>query len=212
MLNKIEIMCKYCPEKVIKCLFLLQVIKKELESLISGISISLGGSYKGFKILMYRKTAILPVLMILFMLSACVQSKVDQQLVASPDPVALRLANAVDQASVALKTLASIEQARNPNVQIESVAGAPQELQRVIAIEWIGPIEPIVRKAAEKAGYNFQINGNAPSTPIIISISSREKQVVEVLRDIGLQAGRRADIVVDIESKTVELNYASVSG
>jgi len=161
---------------------------------------------------MYRRTAVVSVMLVLLMLTACIQPKVDQQLVASPDPVALRLANAVDQASVALKTLASIEQSRNPNIQIESVAGAPQELQRVMTIDWTGPIEPITKKVADRAGYSFQINGNSPSTPIIISVTSREKQVVEMLRDIGLQAGRRADIVVDIEKKTVELNYVSISG
>jgi len=170
------------------------------------------GINRGYLISMYRKTTVLSVLSILFMLTACMQTKVDQQLIASPDPVALRLANAADQASVALKTLASIEQSRNPNVQIDSVAGAPQELQRIMVIDWVGPIEPITRKVADKAGYKFQVNGNSPTTPIIISVSSREKKVIEMLRDIGLQAGRRADIVVDIESKTVELNYASVSG
>jgi len=161
---------------------------------------------------MYRKTAVWSALSILFILTACAPPKVDQQLVASPDPVALRLANAVDQASVALKTLASIEQTRNPNTQIESVAGAPQELQRVITMDWVGPIEPIAKRVSEKAGYKLQVNGNAPAIPIIISISSREKQVIEMLRDIGLQAGRRADIVVDIDAKVVELNYVSISG
>jgi len=160
---------------------------------------------------MYRKTAVLSVLSILFMLTACVQSKVDQQIVASPDPVALRLANAVDKASTALKTLATIEQARNPNLQIDSVSDAPQELRRVISIDWTGPVEPITRTVAEKAGYSLRVNGNKPSVPIIISVSSREKQVIEMLRDIGLQAGRRADIVVDVENKVVELDYASMS-
>lgn len=159
---------------------------------------------------MFKKNAVLAAILAIAILSGC-QTKVDQQLVADPDPVSLRLANAVDRASTALKTLASIEQSRNPNMQIESVANAPQELRRVMTVDWDGPIEPITRSVIERAGYKIKINGNEPATPIIISLKSREKQVIELLRDIGLQAGRRADIVVDVESKTVELNYASMS-
>jgi len=177
-----------------------------LYSFIIGVFIK--GGIRGY--FMFKKNAVIAAILMVSMLSAC-QGKVDQQLVAEPDPVSLRLANAVDRASTALKTLASIEQSRNPNMQIESVSNAPQELRRTMSVDWDGPVEPIARTVVERAGYKIKINGNEPSTPIIISLKAREKQVVELLRDIGLQAGRRADVVVDVESKTVELNYASMS-
>ena len=161
---------------------------------------------------MNRKTIVLSVFLILCMLQACTSQKVDQQLVAEPDPVSLRLAAAVDRASTALQTLASIEQARNPSVTIESVSDAPKELNRTMSINWAGPIEPLTQKLADRAGYKFQINGSPPAVPLIISLRSREKSVIEVLRDIGLQAGKRANIVVNVEDKTVELNYASTIG
>lgn len=146
------------------------------------------------------------------MLTACVQYKADQQLVAEPDPVALRLASAVDRASAALQTLASVEQARNPNVSIQTAPNAPQELRRTVSVDWVGPIEPLTRSLADRAGYQMQINGDKPPVPVVVSVQAREKSVVEVLRDLGLQAGRRADIVVDPERRVVELNYAPVSG
>jgi len=144
--------------------------------------------------------------------SACVPAKVDQQLVAEPDPISLRLASAVDKASAALQTLASVEQARNPGVQVQAAPYAPQELRRTVSVDWAGPIEPIARKLADRAGYQLQVNGDAPPTPIIVSLRTQEKSVVEVLRDIGLQAGTRADISVDPERRIVELNYAPLSG
>jgi defect-in-organelle-trafficking protein DotD len=138
--------------------------------------------------------------------------KLDQQLVAEPDPVSLRLAQAVDKASSALQTLASIEQARNPGTQVQSAPYAPQELRRTVSVDWTGPIEPIGQRLADRAGYQFQVNGDAPPTPVVVSVHSTEKSVVEVLRDVGLQAGQRADIAVDPERRIVELNYAPLSG
>lgn len=139
-------------------------------------------------------------------------SKVDQQLVAEPDPVALRLAQAVDRASAALQTLASVEQARNPSAALQAAPYAPQELRRTVSVDWVGPVEPIARQMADRAGYELLVNGDVPPTPVVVTVRASEKSVVEVLRDIGLQAGQRADISVDTERRVVELNYAPVAG
>lgn len=146
------------------------------------------------------------------MVAACVPQKVDQQLVATPDPVALRLASAVDRASSALQTLASVEQARNPSAAVQAVPNAPQELRRTVSLTWNGPIEPLARQLADRAGYALEVNGDMPPAPLVVSIQARQKSVVEVLRDMGLQAGQRANIVVDTDRRIVELNYAPVSG
>lgn len=161
---------------------------------------------------MNRKISILGAVAVLCALTACTQYKVDQQLVAEPDPVALRLAAAVDKASSALQTLASVEQARNPGISVQAAPDAPRELRRTISIDWVGPIEPLTRTLADRAGYKVQVNGDKPPVPVVVSVTAREKSVVEVLRDLGLQAGLRADIVVDTERRIVELNYAPVSG
>jgi defect-in-organelle-trafficking protein DotD len=162
---------------------------------------------------MTKKSLLMCLIGLSLALSGCAYTgKVDQQLVAEPDPVALRLAQAVDKASAALQTLASVEQARNPGVAIQAAPYAPQELRRTVSIDWTGPIEPLTRKLADRAGYQMQVNGDVPPTPVVVSVRAAEKSVVEVLRDVGLQAGRRADISVDPGRRIVELNYAPVSG
>lgn len=161
---------------------------------------------------MDKRISVLAASALISMLTACAQYKVDQQLVAEPDPVALRLSAAVDKASAALQTLASVEQARNPGVSLQMPPSAPQELRRIVSVDWTGPIEPIARSLADRAGYKIQINGDVPPVPVVVSIVAREKSVIEVLRDIGLQAGTRADISVDPDRRMVELNYAPVSG
>ena len=163
-------------------------------------------------ICMNKKILVLCASFFMAMLTACAQYKVDQQLVAEPDPVALRLTSAVDKASAALQTLASVEQAHNPGVSLQLPPSAPRELRRIVTVDWSGPIEPIAKSMADRAGYQMQINGDKPPVPVVVSIVAREKTVIEVLRDIGLQAGQRADVVVDPNRRIVELNYAPVSG
>ncbi len=160
---------------------------------------------------MNKKISILLTAVVVGMLSAC-SPRVNQQLVAQPDPVALRLAVAADKASSALQTLASIEQARNPGESLQMPPEVPQALRRIVSIDWTGPIAPIAQQMADRAGYRLQVNGAMPPAPIVVSVAAREKSVIEVLRDIGLQAGRRADVTVDPNHHLVELNYAPVSG
>ena len=161
---------------------------------------------------MNKKISVLFATLFIGLLTSCAQYKTDQQLVAEPDPVALRLSAAVDKASSALQTLASVEQARNPGVSLQMPPSAPQELRRIVSVDWTGPIEPIAKSLAARAGYQMQVNGDRPPVPVVVSVMAREKSVVEVLRDIGLQAGQRADVVVDPNRRLVELNYAPVSG
>jgi defect-in-organelle-trafficking protein DotD len=164
------------------------------------------------RILMNKEISVLFAAVLLGAVTGCTQYKVDQQLVAEPDPVALRLSSAVDKATAALQTLASVEQARNPGVSLQMPPTAPVELRRIVSVDWTGPIEPIAKSMADRAGYQMHVNGQRPPTPIIISLVAREKSVVEVLRDIGLQAGQHADVVVDPEHRLVEVNYAPISG
>ncbi|MBL4590103.1 MAG: hypothetical protein JKY11_08510, partial [Alphaproteobacteria bacterium] len=70
----------------------------------------------------------------LLAISACSTNKGDfynnPQVVADPDKVSVMLAQAADRASVALETLASIEQTRTPAAIEHPVTSLPPELKR----------------------------------------------------------------------------------
>lgn len=134
------------------------------------------------------------------------------QLVASPDKVSLMLAEAADRASIALETLAAVEQARSPGIAVGPIVGAPSELNRAITVNWVGPVEPITRTLADRAGYVFLSIGNPPPVPIVVSIDVENQSVIDVLRSIGLQLGMRADIKVDSHRRMVEVHYAPNTG
>lgn len=134
------------------------------------------------------------------------------QLVAAPDSVSAMLADAADRAASSLETLAAVEYARSPGVAVSNIADAPPELRRGITVNWVGPVEPIAKTLAERAGYNFLAIGNQPPIPVVVSLDVQNRPLVEVLRDLGLQLGMRADIKVDAERRVVEIHYAPNSG
>ena len=126
-------------------------------------------------------------------------SNAHPQLVAEPDSVSAMLADAADRAANSLETLAAVEQSRSPGVAVAPVG-------------WIGPVEPISKTLANRAGYNFIVVGNAPPVPIVVSIDKENLPVIDVLRDVGLQLGMRGDIKVDSAGKVVELHYPPDTG
>lgn len=134
------------------------------------------------------------------------------QLVAAPDSVSAMLADAADRASNALETLAAVEYARSPGVAVSTINNAPPELRRSITVNWVGPVEPITKTLADRAGYNFLTIGNKPPIPLVVSLDIQNRPVIDVLRDLGLQLGLRADIKVDAERRVVEIHYAPVTG
>lgn len=139
-------------------------------------------------------------------------SKDSAQLVAQPDSVSAMLADAADRASNALETLAAVEQSRTPDIDVSAVNGAPAELRRAITMNWVGPVEPVVKALADRASYNFATIGPKPPSAVVVRVDVQNMPVVEVLRDIGLQLGTRANIRIDGPRKVVEVNYIPNEG
>lgn len=131
------------------------------------------------------------------------------QLVAEPDGPTLMLADAADRATRALETLAAIEQTRTPSPSLAAmIPNAPAELQRAVSFNWMGPVEPLARELAGRAGYTYRAIGNPPPTPILVTINAFNRPMIEVFRDIGLQMGTRADLRLDANTRSVEIIYA----
>lgn len=158
---------------------------------------------------------LLPLVMTALALSGCTPGKPirgEPQVVASPDKVSAMLAEAADRASVALETLAAVEQARSPEATIAPAENVPPELKRAITVNWVGPLEPIVKTLADRASYAFQVIGAPPSVPIVVSVDVENKPVIEVLRSLGLQLGTRAILRVDAAAHMVEIQYVANTG
>ncbi len=129
--------------------------------------------------------------------------------VATPDPVAVRLADAAQKASSALQSLAAVEQARTPS-PLPAVTPSGDDLDKPITVAWNGPAAPLALRLATRVGYHFREIGTPPTVPATVTVDVIEQPVMDVLRDVGLQLGTRANLVIDANRKTVELQYATV--
>jgi defect-in-organelle-trafficking protein DotD len=165
---------------------------------------------------MIKKPFQLSALLIALTLTGCETPSIIRndapQVVASPDSVSLMLANAADKASTALETLAAIEQFNSPSVATAPPVNVPTELNRAVTIDWLGPVEQISKTLADQSGYRFVVLGDVPPVPVVVDIDVENRPIIEVMRNIGLQLGRRADLRLDSQRRVVELFYAPVSG
>lgn len=84
----------------------------------------------------------------------------------------------------------------------------PQALQRPVTVDWIGPLEALAETLARHAGYRFVTAGAPPVRPLMVAVSAEQTPVVEVLRDVGMQAGSGATLVVDASRRTVRLDWS----
>jgi defect in organelle trafficking protein DotD len=133
------------------------------------------------------------------------------QLVAAPDRVSAQLADAADKASNALQTLAAIEQRRTPAADLARIDNAPVELRRAVTVSWIGPVDKITKTLADRSSYTFAVLGDVPPVPVVVNVAVENTPIIDVLRDIGLQLGGRADVRVDSVHRVIELHYAPVT-
>jgi len=83
---------------------------------------------------------------------------------------------------------------------------------RAITITWYGPAEALVKKLANRASYTFITVGDKPPVPLVVNMDIENEPVIDVLRDVGLQLGVRADVKVDSTRRMIELHYAPVTG
>ena len=124
-----------------------------------------------------------------------------------PDPAGMRLAEAAERAEAALTALTRIRTAEAPPPPTGIPADVSPELRRAVTLDWIGPVETLAEALAGRAGYRFVMGAAAPARPVMVSVSARDVPLIEVLRDIGLQAGNAATLAVDAGRRTVRLDW-----
>lgn len=111
-----------------------------------------------------------------------------------------------------LRTLAATQQIHAKNAINTDILITPEGgMGGFASIDWSGPIEPLLEKIAEMTRYRVKVLGPIPHIPLIVSISARERMVADILKDAGLQAGQRANLVVYPTSRIIELRYTAIA-
>ncbi|MGX9960635.1 DotD/TraH family lipoprotein [Xanthomonas euvesicatoria] len=127
----------------------------------------------------------------------------------TPDPAELALKRSAAEVSRSITDLAEVEQYdrfRRMPAQ-PRVYDQVQDMEQVVSMEWDGPIETVVRRLAAESGYTAKVIGRAPVIPVLVRLTGSPATVSDHLRNVGYQAGARADVTIYTDRKIVELSY-----
>lgn len=114
-------------------------------------------------------------------------------------------ANSIERS---LNVLASAQEAESPPViNIAPLITPEGGMGGKVAIDWTGPVAPLIEKIAKMTDYRVKILGNEPAIPIIITINARDTMIAEILQNASFQSGKRAHILVFPNNHVIEVRY-----
>lgn len=127
------------------------------------------------------------------------------------DDATIKLAEAAVSVSDSMLEMARVEKVILPPKR-DNVITIPNayNLQARASVDWSGPIEELTARIAKASNYKLRVLGRKPAVPVLISMSSKDQSLAEILRDIDYQAGMKANIHVYPNTQVVELRYAKV--
>lgn len=122
----------------------------------------------------------------------------------------IKLTEAANSVSRSMIELARIQaQATPPNKQTHLQDPTQFGIREVATVDWSGPVEPLVKRLSKAVDYKMRVLGRRPAVPVIITLSTYNSPVASILRDIDLQAGEKAHVLVYPRTRIIELRYVS---
>lgn len=132
---------------------------------------------------------------------------------APSDDASIKLAEAAHSISNSMLEMAKIEKVLLPK-DVDNRINIPSSynLQTRASIDWVGPIEELLKRVSHAAHYRLRILGHPPTVPILINMNVKDQSLAEILRNIDYQAGNRASIHVYPHTQVIELRYVKFYG
>jgi hypothetical protein len=79
----------------------------------------------------------------------------------------------------------------------------PPELQQPIRWHYRGHLVHAVRTLAKIVGWQAVVERSKPHHPIAVSVTANQVPVMTVIRELGIEAGNRADVTVNDRTHTI---------
>lgn len=119
------------------------------------------------------------------------------------------LAEASYSVSRSIVDLAEVAQAAHPLPALTPPPSpASYGMAGLTTVDWSGPIQPLLKQIAMASNYRLRVLGTEPAIPVLVTVYSKNVMLGDILRDVGYQGGRRAQVVVYPDSRVIELRYA----
>lgn len=150
-------------------------------------------------------------LLMAVLVSGCASSQVRGSGSNEQDPAYLTLlksARNIEQSLTLLSEAEQFEKMRQNPTQPRIFKQIPG-MEQVVTMPWQGTLEQAVSKLSAYSGFEVKFMGKAPATPILVQIGRDPATVSDHMRNLGIQAGSRADVIVDPAQKVVEVRYGN---
>ncbi|HAF87666.1 MAG TPA: hypothetical protein DCG13_03795 [Legionellales bacterium] len=123
----------------------------------------------------------------------------------------IKLAEAASSISESMYEIAKVEKVIYPEHKGNS-KNIPNTyaLQTRASVDWASPVEELTKKIAHAAHYRFRVLGQEPAIPVLVSLSVKDQNLADILRNIDYQAGSKAMLRVYPKTQVVELRYAKI--
>jgi defect in organelle trafficking protein DotD len=81
------------------------------------------------------------------------------------------------------------------------------ELDRVVSMQWNGPLDGAVKRLGETIGYSTAITGTVPQAGVNVAVDPIPRRAYDILHGLGDQAGDAATVRVDQQHQVLEVIY-----
>lgn len=115
-----------------------------------------------------------------------------------------------DAVHASLQRLESYELVEKPQLMNwDILAQQDVRLTERVALDWSGPAEPLLERLAQELTYTLRTLGPPPAIPLMVQVSGKNT-VGTWLKDVSLQVGKRADLLLYPDAQIIELRYLSL--
>ena len=127
----------------------------------------------------------------------------------NPSSTEASLAEASYDVSHSISNLSEVAQASHPQPNLEAPpSAASYNMAQLTSVDWSGPVEPLIKQLANASNYQLRVLGTQPAIPVLVTVYAKNTLLADILRDIGYQCGRRANLVIFPDTRVIELRYA----
>ncbi len=122
---------------------------------------------------------------------------------------AYQIAEATKSASNSLAQLAKIQSYQHPDYYKTPQKVVKSNVKGTVSIDYIGPIEPLLKKLAKSANVKYRKLGKQTGTPIIVSVKYDNASLRDVVENIAYQAQNHAIVEVNKQG-AVQIRYLTI--
>ena len=131
-----------------------------------------------------------------------------KQVALAPEFVNAQLSSTARTVSNGMQRLAEVESATHPQARMPSPVDARRiGMAQKASVDWTGPARPLVEKIAAASHYKLHVIGAAPALPVLVNVSAKAQSLANILRNVGYQVQKSANIVIYPRQKLIEMRY-----